>query len=188
MTDDAHETESEPVELKDPLVAAGLALVLPGLGHLYQGRTFKGLLFAFCILGMFMYGWNLGGNKVVYARWNPKNERRWAYLCQMWVGLPAWPAMVQSTFDHPLGNSLMVPPESRRVADKQATLSEWSYGLASDYELGTVFTMVAGLLNVLAIFDAAAGTCAAEFEEKSCCRKEKRSGLNHLVMTLRFQY
>ena len=50
----------EPVELeidlKDPRLAAFLAWLVPGLGHFYQGRTAKGVLFFVCILGTFLYG------------------------------------------------------------------------------------------------------------------------------------
>lgn len=35
--------------------------------------------------------------------------------------------------------------------------SLWNYKLGSYYDLGTVFTMIAGLLNILAIWDAGAG-------------------------------
>jgi ABC-type sugar transport system permease subunit len=43
------------INLKDPRVAALLAWLVPGLGHFYQGRTAKGVLFSVCILGTFLY-------------------------------------------------------------------------------------------------------------------------------------
>jgi hypothetical protein len=150
-----NETTHE-VDLKDPLFAAFLGLLLPGLGHLYQRRTAKGILYLVCILGMYLYGWDLGGRRVVYASWRP-GDRRWPYLCQVWVGLPAWPAMIQSGFNLPLGDFMRQPSLIRNHANGPNELDEWNRQYHSNFELGTVLTMVAGLLNILAIFDAAAG-------------------------------
>src|SRR5690606_16735778 len=54
------ETASSPteptVDLKNPMLAAGLALLVPGLGHAYQGRNFKAAIFFVCILGLFFTG------------------------------------------------------------------------------------------------------------------------------------
>ena len=44
------------IDLKDPRLAAFLAWLVPGLGHIYQGRTGKGVLFFVCIVGTFFYG------------------------------------------------------------------------------------------------------------------------------------
>ncbi len=86
------------VPLKAPGFAAFLAFLVPGLGHLYQGRMFKGLLYAVCILGTFVFGMRLGDGKVVYFDWSTNEKRTWAYSCQFWVGLPALPALLQSHF------------------------------------------------------------------------------------------
>ena len=74
--------------------AAGafLAWLLPGLGHLYQGRTGKGILFFVCIVGTFIYGLYLGDGRVVYA--STPILSRWQFLCQVGVGLPALPAVL----------------------------------------------------------------------------------------------
>lgn len=84
------------VSLKNPALAAVLAFLVPGLGHLYQGRTFKGLLYGICILGLFGWGMAIGEGKVVYFHWNSTENRTYAYLCQFWTGLPALPALTQS--------------------------------------------------------------------------------------------
>jgi TM2 domain-containing membrane protein YozV len=181
------ETSTPAVDLKNPLVAAVLSWLIPGAGQLYQGRTAKGLLFMTCILSTFFYGLLLGGGKVVYAAWN-KNERRLPYLCQVAVGLPALPALGQAMWAErgdPLWGGLMAPPmmpgdrvprerisqtDPVEFSDKEARygyyqadqLSLWHKELNQRFELGTVFTMIAGLLNVLVIFDALAGPLAPE--------------------------
>jgi hypothetical protein len=86
------------LHLRSPGFAAFLAFLVPGLGHLYQGRTFKGLLYFVCILGTFVFGLRLGDGKVVYFDWSSNEKRTWAYTCQFWTGLPALPALVQAKF------------------------------------------------------------------------------------------
>ena len=76
-------------------LAAFLAYLIPGLGHLYQGRTFKGLLYAVCILGTFFVGVRIGEGKVVYLDWHPE-RRTYAYMCQFWAGAPALPPLMHN--------------------------------------------------------------------------------------------
>ncbi len=148
--------QAHEVELKDPWLAAFLAWLIPGAGHFYQGRHGKGFLFSVCILGTFVFGMYLGNGKVVYASMRP-TDARYAYFCQVGVGLPAVPAMVQAyrvkNHRRPLLGGFMAPPNLRNPDQ----LSQWHLTLHSFFELGTVYTMIAGLLNVLAIFDAFAG-------------------------------
>jgi hypothetical protein len=153
---------SEIVDLKDPLVAAILAWLIPGLGHIYQGRTAKGLLFLICILGTFFYGLLISDGRAVYASWQ-ENDRRYPYLCQLGAGLPALPALVQSYLVRegkaPLFGGAMAPPAT------PAELHDWYKTLNRYFELGTVYTMIAGLLNILAIYDAWGGPVPLENED-----------------------
>ena len=57
--------------------------------------TFKGALYAVCILGTFFTGLKIGHGQVVYFHWKQPENRTYAYLCQFWVGLPALPALAQ---------------------------------------------------------------------------------------------
>jgi hypothetical protein len=84
------------VPLKDPIFSAVLAFLVPGLGHFYQRRIFKGALYAVCILGTFFTGMRIGHGQVVYFHWQNPENRTYAYLCQFWVGLPALPALAQA--------------------------------------------------------------------------------------------
>ena len=63
----ASEDSTVEIDLKDPRLAAFLAWLIPGAGHIYQGRTGKGVLFFVCILGTFFYGLYIGDGRVVYA-------------------------------------------------------------------------------------------------------------------------
>jgi TM2 domain-containing membrane protein YozV len=56
--------QSIEIDLKEPWLAALLAWLVPGMGHIYQGRTGKGILFFVCVLGTFVFGLVLGQGKV----------------------------------------------------------------------------------------------------------------------------
>ena len=195
-TPNTQSTDTPPeVELRDPRLAAFLAWLVPGLGHLYQRRTGKGLLFMITILGTFAYGMYLGDGRVVYASaTNPIGDfasfkNRWHYACQVPVGVAALPAYVQTWRVnsgkpplHLFGDNFERPPyqsldqvqeyfpdkslveikrdyfqstdQSENVVMHVTEREKWHHDLNYFFELGTVFTMIAGLMNVLAICDA----------------------------------
>jgi hypothetical protein len=164
--------QPSPINLKDPVMAAFLAWLIPGLGHLYQGRIAKAVLFFVCIMGIYAYGVYLGGNselgygRAVYFAFRD-DEWRLPYICQIGVGLPSLPACVQAIrMSHGKAvffNGFMAPPRPINMIDEnnpnfqQPTLDKLQHDLNRYFELATFFTMVAGLLNVLAIYDALSG-------------------------------
>ncbi len=153
----------QPINLKDPVVAAVLAWLVPGLGHFYQGRTAKAVLFFVCLMGTFVWGCFLGGSpelgwgRVVYISWQD-DDKRLPFLCQVGMGLPTLPAWIQShlvrTGKKPLLSGFMAPPSA---GEGNHTLDYLNLKLSHYFELGTVYTMIAGLLNVLVIYDAWGG-------------------------------
>jgi hypothetical protein len=168
------------IELKQPWLAALLAWLVPGLGHLYQGRTGKGLLFFVCILGTFVFGLWIGEGRVVYASTPGEEPWRWQYYCQLGVGLPAMPALVErARKEHgqpPLLGGVMRPPESKpqpwlddskHESVQPNELAKWTVEMHPRYELGTVYTVIAGLLNILVICDAYAGPLVLLTRDKS---------------------
>ena len=203
MATNPEQTDPSPIDLKNPALAALLAWLIPGLGHWYQGRRAKSVLFFVCIMGLFAYGVYLGGDsktyaaadvypyfadqhgnviasldrpinlgygRAVYACWN-NDGRRWHYLCQIGVGLPALPALIQSQLmnDHRkvLWDGFMAPPRpvNTLLNDPnfdQPTEHELNRLLNRRFELAGFFTMVAGLLNILVIYDAWAGPFVAQ--------------------------
>lgn len=173
----ATESPGQPestIELKDPALAAFLAWLLPGLGHWYQGRRAKAVLYFVCIMGLFVYGVYLGGSstlgygRAVYFSWRPGDQRLY-YLGQIGIGLPAMPALVQASrmSNHRAvwWHGFMAPPrpDSPWGAERddpnadQPTAGELHRQLHRYFELAGFFTLVAGLLNVLVIYDAWAG-------------------------------
>lgn len=162
--------DRQTIDLKDPGLAALLAWLVPGLGHFYQGRTAKAVLYFVMIMGTFTYGLYLGGSpavgwgRVVYMAWRPE-DRRWHYFCQVGVGLPALPALIQasrvSAGREPILHNFQAPPRQFEPEPAQhlsrPTESTLHKHLHRFFELGTVYTMIAGLLNILAIYDAWGG-------------------------------
>ena len=83
------------ITFKNRYFAGVLALLLPGAGHVYQGRYFKGILCGACVLVTFFYGMALGDWSVVYWKRDPTNFLN-PYYAQAFVGLPAFPSLVQA--------------------------------------------------------------------------------------------
>jgi TM2 domain-containing membrane protein YozV len=172
--------------LKDPALAALLAWLVPGLGHVYQGRTAKGVLFFVCLVSTFVYGCYLGGSskvgwgRVVYVAWRD-DDTRLAYLCQVGIGLPALPAIVQASRAKKGSvlwwNGFMAPPRpeggfgngdaaAQHALAGQPSLDDLNFHLRGYFELGTAYTMIAGLLNILAVYDAWGGPVFPEPAKK----------------------
>ncbi len=151
--------EQIEIDLRQPGLAALWAWLWPGAGHLYQRRYAKGVLFMTCIMSVYFFGLAMGAGRVVYASWT-ETDKRWQYFCQLGVGLPALPALVQArrvmNGKEALFNKFMAPPHpvDPYGEDELAKLHKDHHLY---FELGTLFTMIAGLLNVLAIYDAYAG-------------------------------
>ncbi len=83
------------IPFKNRYFAGVLAFLLPGAGHVYQGRYFKGILCGVCVLVTFFYGMALGSWSVVYWKKDPTNFLN-PYYAQVFVGLPALPSLVQA--------------------------------------------------------------------------------------------
>jgi len=198
--------DGSAIDLRNPALAAILSWAVPGLGQLYQRRTFKGRLFMGAILGTFLAGMWLGGGRVVYASWKP-GDTRWAFLCQAGAGLVAMPAVMQSlalngAAKQPLlGSQFMAPPlvagqyVSRAYADRLAAsdpdidaddffdrpplkqfrgeqVSLWQRRLGRWFDIGTLYTMLAGMLNVLVVYDAWAGPLGTPTDEDRKARSK----------------
>ncbi len=164
------EVDNCRIDLKNPYIAAVLAFVIPGAGHFYQGRLHKAYLYTVSILGLFFLGLFIGNGRVVYMAWGSEDFRL-QFPAQLCVGLPAFPALVQGMMQEKNPNVAQNRPQGRAKAgpapwswkkfmappEDLDELSQWHLEGSAGFELGTLFTAVAGLLNVLAIFDAFSG-------------------------------
>lgn len=170
------EVDGIQIDLRNRALAALLAWLIPGAGHFYQGRRAKGILFGVTILITFFVGFSIGGGHVVYASWVP-GDKRWHFACQLGAGVVTFPALVEGyqmkkftlyrdgvpvTADgyKPFFQSWggwMAPPRRPVSEDRPDDVAAWYARRGAGYEMGTWYTMIAGLLNILVIYDAYSG-------------------------------
>ncbi len=159
-------------------LAAVMSYLIPGLGQVYQGRIAKGLLFFFSLYALFFYGQWMGQWRNVWlpdarplpptdislrvVTWNldgvPKAlAYRPQFMAQFWMGIAAWPALVQyRAFDKDNVNGLPVIRDYQRTPPEDE-LNRLQRDGTKRWDLGWVFTVIAGVLNLLVIYDAFAG-------------------------------
>lgn len=126
MAGDRRGEETEATRIANPFLASLLALVFPGLGHLYLGRKFRALLFAVLILVAIAVGCALSGN--LYTPIPGRPLTRLATLGAMGMGTPYF--VLQTVLDYS-GNIR-----------------------AQGYDYGTAFLLSAGLMNLLLVLDS----------------------------------
>jgi len=90
-----------PWEEKNPWIAGLLAFLIPGAGHLYQGRMLKAVIYSVSILGLFIWGQKLGEGMVVYNLPDkgaalPFRHVALSYAAQLGTGAAAIPALIQN--------------------------------------------------------------------------------------------
>lgn len=186
-----------PIDLPNPKLAALLAWLVPGLGHLYQGRRTKGVLFMSSIIGLFVAGMVIGEGKVVYASTLPMKPvgsylyDGWPFICQSGIGAVAIPGWLERSRymegqDAMLVPALYPPPGADRgkvITSIDQVGNEVRhpdgpakrrYDLGFRFEVGMVYTVIAGLLNLLVVYDAHSGPMLPD-EEKEPKPHEKPS-------------
>lgn len=173
----APRTEHVPPERRD-FLAGFLSYLIPGLGQVYQGRIGKGLLFFFSLYMLFFYGQWMGQWRNVWLpdptplpptdislrvfTWNlegvPKAlSYRPQFLGQFWMGIAAWPACIQYRYyERDNANGLPIIHGYQRTPS-ESELNELQRRGTKRWDLGWVFTVIAGVLNLLVIYDAFAG-------------------------------
>jgi hypothetical protein len=168
-TSDPHTVPAEAsLERFDPL-AAFASYAIPGLGQLLQGRTAKGILFMVCLPLLFYYGLFLGSFSNVYMVRHPSIVQslyaRPVFAAQFFIGVPAWPAI----YEYARARSEMRQPIPGEGGERgrqlfgygadlgEAKLNDLQRAADKRWDLGWVCTLIAGVLNILVIYDAFAG-------------------------------
>jgi hypothetical protein len=166
-------------------LAAFLSYLVPGLGQIYQGRIGKGVLFLVCLYGLFFYGQALGNWENVYlpdtSKVAPPIEwldsfglgrigadiyNRIYFVGQFWIGAAAWPALWQ--YAHYDETQQANPPlRGIQRAPSEEEVNRLQRDGDKTWDLGWVYTVIAGVLNILVIYDAFAGAALAEVEARS---------------------
>ena len=113
---------------RSPFAALVLGWVLPGAGHAYAGRWGKAVLFFSLITALMVAGLVIGGGTNILP------NRLW-YAAQVCAGGPA----------------IALTPISQYLAGPNESNVDWADPL---HEMGTLYTAVAGFLNLLVMMDA----------------------------------
>lgn len=199
--------EPQTPDLPNPATAALLAWLVPGLGHFYQGRRTKGAIFMASIVGLFAAGMVIGEGKVAYASTLPFTPigsyayDGWPFLCQSGIGavaIPGWlerssyragdgPMLVPALYPPPTGEKAMRVPEGELTSIDQAGNlvrhpdgpAKRRYDLGFRFEVGMVYTVIAGLMNLLVVYDAHSGPMLIDEEEEA--KKKERSWWRRLT-------
>lgn len=172
--------------VKHDYLAALLSYLIPGLGQVYQGRIGKGLLFFFGLYILFFYGMWMGKWQNV---WLPDVSEypalevpifgkmtgvpsslyyRPQFMGQFWIGVASWPASFQyANFDKSKNAGPVFGTFQREPSEE--TLNKLQREGNKRWDLGWVYTVIAGVLNLLVIYDALAGPM---FREPPPARKE----------------
>jgi len=176
----AQPESEQPIDLRNPYMAGFLAWLAPGLGHYYQGRYPKALIFFLCIMPMFVVGCALASNSEVGIarnvywswRWTAGDARLWWLAQAPLLGVVVIPTTMQAwqinSGQAPMFDSFMAPPQlhPQDRTGVPPTLDEIRRQLPH-YELGTYLVVIAGLMNLLVIFDAIGGPFIGRRKEDS---------------------
>jgi hypothetical protein len=138
-----------------------------------------------CLYGLFFYGMALGSWKNVYLPDTARTSNPWNlppvmanlynrlhFAGQFWIGVAAWPAVWQYlTYDenqerHPLLGTFQRTPVHEEEINKLQRDGD------KTWDLGWVYTVIAGVMNVLVIYDAFAGAAFAEGERQQKVEEE----------------
>ena len=108
-------------------IAMALAYLVPGAGHLYLGRRFRGIAYFCIVVFMFVIGLAVDGDLYAVTRSGGSLLRLLAAFGSMGAGLLYW------------------------IADFKGVVGDIT---SITYEHGTAFIITAGLMNLLLVLDA----------------------------------
>jgi hypothetical protein len=153
-------------ESEGPTAVGFLALVLawlvPGLGHFLIGQKSRGLVFALTIHLLFAFGMLIGGIRAI----NPPEQAIWTYT-QMLTGWPMlianrvehYAASVQPHIEDAYRRERPPPEDDSRRQERMDHAREWfaKYPTLTYHpkvqDIGAVYCGIAGMLNLLVMFD-----------------------------------
>lgn len=162
----------------DAGVAGVLAWILPGAGHLYLRRPVRGIIIFVTIAAMFWGGVAMGGTLTV----DQYNERWW-FAAQMLAGahgLASWhrqTALYNRLMNGPDGLQPPLPDPggdiSRAQLEMDEVLAREKLALVAPTDtVARAYAGVAGMLNLMCIFDAIALALIGTTGERASRRDE----------------
>jgi len=160
-----------PAQPRWHLAAAVAGWLIPGLGHLLLGQRRRGLIILGGILGLWTAGLLIGGISVIERRSEAGEFRPW-FLGQMIVA----PSLAVDYLHHHLRTEHQRRFGTLPEPDQEALPYIPAFGRA--HELGTLYTALAGLLNLLAILHVAYHEPQERKTDDRWARAEEQARLN----------
>ncbi len=174
-----HAAEGEGVSGTGYL-ALVFAWLVPGLGHLMIGQKARGIVFALTLHGLFALGLLIGGLRAI----NPVDQPIWRYT----QFLAGWPMLVSNHYEktdfepnyleedanHQMPMERVYETERPPVMDDSERAARMEYAKAFIKEhplfsyhpkiqdIGSVYCGLAGMLNLLVVFDVLLRVSGAE--------------------------
>ncbi len=181
-------------------LALVLAWVVPGLGHLLIGQKARGAIFLVTIHGLFGLGLLIGGIRVI----NPPDQAIWTYtqFLSGWPmilanrleknsrlelgdhtypdGTTEYKGQLQLLFESQRPAMIPGETEEQRLAREQARTIKFIQDHPSFanhpkiQDLGAVYCGIAGMLNLLVMFDVLLRITGSVREDPAAARKRAR--------------
>jgi TM2 domain-containing membrane protein YozV len=156
LSDLRKDAMSDKTAKNPPMAALAvlLAWLVPGLGHVYMGRVARGIVIMVAVSATFWAGMGLGGAMTV----DPQNERWW-FIADMFTGVQgvgAWQYEQRTLNDVIAKNDLPADAaiNPRYIYNLDQVLQQKGIALVTPVEtIARAYSGVAGLLNLLCIFD-----------------------------------
>ena len=162
-------------------LALVLAWVVPGLGHLLIGHKARGVVFMVTIHALFALGLLIGGIRAI----NPPDQAIWTYT----QFLSGWPMLIANRVEKNAQNELAAlttqfdreAPTGESLAQKQARTIQFIADHPSFanhpkiQDLGAVYCGIAGMLNLLVMFDVLLRITGSVREDPAAIKKRQRA-------------
>ena len=156
--------DATPTTSRSPILVAIAAWLVPGMGYWLIGQRTRALTVGLCIVALFLAGLLIGGIRVIdvpgynaYGQPVRMTETRQPIMMvNPWAEIRNKPWSIAQVLAGPIsifggaGSVLASQPEP---GSRYEALAEVSHTPVN--EAGTLYTSVAGMLNLLAIIDAA---------------------------------
>ena len=157
-----------------PFVALLLAWLIPGSGHVYIGRVRRGIIIFIAIGGAFWAGVGMGGVLTV-----DYHHERWWFIADMFTGVHGivsglrqqrvYQDLAKEAADEGLAVPGVLPPDpviQKKLAEKGL------FPQTATASVARVYAGVAGLLNLMCIFDAFVLTMMGQAREPRPSREQ----------------
>lgn len=152
---DLKNTNSQGLPISQLALATLYAWLLPGAGHLFLGRRFKGIAYMVIINGLFLSGLVMSHGEAMSL--HKDDGHRLAFAAEIGAGGPALLGLaithrkeIKARFNEDVVQELADEREEHWKRPETIQRLPW-------HDTGLLYCMVAGLLNFLIIYEASTG-------------------------------